>query len=157
MPYNFTHLIVISEMTMFYKICPVVPSRLSHVPRICLSISRNLLINILLQGLWLLRVSIITIIKVSCMGLDQNIVPTGTVKNISAILCNLFCHLYGSSFWSIVIWAREGLLLIPRSNSFIYVPIEVGGRIHMKKPYLVFTGILCPSYWVNFPVTNGPF
>ena len=92
------------------KIWPVTPSRLSHMPRICLSIYTNRLLLLILKGLRVARGRIIPRIKGLCMGLDQNYFPTGIVKMISAILCNLFCHIYGNNLGSIITWASEGLL-----------------------------------------------
>ena len=47
-------------------------------------------------------------VKGSCMGSYQNGLPTGIVKMRSAILCNLFLHLYGNSLGSISTCASEG-------------------------------------------------
>ena len=139
------------------QICPVVPSQLSHMPRICLSVSRNFLLIILLQGLWLSRGIIFPNIKGPCIGLDQNYVPTYIVRIRSAIFLNLFFHLDGNSLVGIITWSSEGLLLITYYNYYIYISPAAESKIHMKKPSLMVTFILCPSNLVKCPVIPWPF
>ena len=139
------------------KICPVVPSRIYHIPQICLSVSRNRLLILLFQGLWVAREMIRPMIKGSCMSLDQNDVPTGIVKMRSTILYNLFHHIYRNSLRSIIIWVSEGILWINRSNSSIDMSPSPGCRINMKKPCFMVTCILCPSDLVKLTVIPWPF
>ena len=77
------------------------PSQLLHMPHICLSITINLLLIILLQGLLPARGNIISRIKGSCICLKLTYIPTVIVKMKSAILCNFFYNLYGNSLRSI--------------------------------------------------------
>ena len=52
------------------KIFPVVPSWLSHIPRVCLSITRNHLLLLIFNGPWVARGIIIPKIKCSSISLD---------------------------------------------------------------------------------------
>ena len=73
------------------------------------------------------------------------------------ILWNLFLSLYGKSLGSISTWSSEGLLCIPCYNYSILVSPESGGGLHIKKPCLMVTCIMCPSNWVKWPVINWSF
>ena len=135
-----------------WKICPVAPLQLYYMSRICLSISRNRLLLLTFQVLWLKIRGIIPIIKGSYMGLDQKYAPTDIVKTISAILCNFFHHLYGEIHGSISTWSKDGLLWITCSNYSIDMYPSSGYWIHTTKPWFMVTGILCPSDLVKWPV-----
>ena len=134
------------------KICPVAPSQLSHMPHIWISISRNLLIILLLQRHNSIKWKYNESNKGSFMGLHQIDVPTGTVKMRSTIVYNLIHHIDGNSLGSIITWFSEVILWITHSNYSISISPESWGRIHMNKPCLVVTGIFCPSYLIKFPV-----
>ena len=144
-------------MTKFAQNMPCGAFTLYHIPQIYLSVSRNRLLILLFQGLWVAREMIRPMIKGSCMSLDQNDVPTGIVKMVSTILYNLFCHLDRNSLGNISTWASEVLLCIIHYNYSIVILPVIGYWIHMKKPTLMVTGILCPSDFVKFPVIPWTF